>query len=72
MISTFVDLDLVFDMVISSVGLLEPGLLPLVMAIDMCSFQGDFLPSSEYILEAMTDVCPLTWCPSRPLFSWKP
>jgi hypothetical protein len=66
------DLDLVVDMVISSVGLLEPNLLTHVVALDMCSFRSDFLPSSEDILEAMIEFYPLTWCSSRALFSWKP
>jgi hypothetical protein len=70
--STSDDLDLVVDMVISSVGLLEPDLLTPVVTLDMCSFQSDFLPSSEDLLEAMTEFCPLTWCSSRALFSWKP
>jgi hypothetical protein len=38
MTSTFDDLDLVFDMVISLVGLLEPDLLTLGETLDMCSF----------------------------------
>jgi hypothetical protein len=66
------DLDLVVDMVISSVGLLEPDLLTPIATLDMCSFQSVFLPSSEDLLEAMTEFCPLTWCPSRALSSWKP
>jgi hypothetical protein len=70
--STFDDLDPVVDMVISSVGLLEPDLLTPVVALDMCSFQIDLLPSSEDLLEAMTEICPLMWCPSRALFSWNP
>jgi hypothetical protein len=72
MTSTSDDLDMVVDMVISSVGLLEPNLLTPVMALDMCSFHIDFLPSNEDLLEAMTEFCPLTWCPSRAFFSWKP
>jgi hypothetical protein len=72
MTSTSDDLDLVVDMVISSVGLLEPDLLTPITDLDMCSFQSDFLPSSEDLLEAMTEFCPLTWCPSRELSSWKP
>jgi hypothetical protein len=72
MISTSDDLDPVVDMVISSVGLLEPDILTLDEALDMCSFQSDFLPSSEDLLEAMIEFCPLTWCSSRALFSWKP
>jgi hypothetical protein len=70
--STSDNLDPVVGMVISSVGLLEPALLTPIVALDMCSFQSDFLPSSEYLLESMTDFCPLTWCSSRALFSWKP
>jgi hypothetical protein len=70
--STSDDLDPVVDMVISSVGLLEPDLLTPVATLDMCSFQSDFLPSSEDLLESMTKFCPLTWYPSRALFSWKP
>jgi hypothetical protein len=66
------DLDLVVDMVISSIGLLDPDLLTPIMALDMCSFQNVFLPSSEDLLEAMTEFCPLTWCPSRALSSWNP
>jgi hypothetical protein len=66
------DLDPAVDMVISSVGLLEPNLLTPVATLNMCSFQSDFLPSSEDILESMTEFCPLTWCSSRDLFSWKP
>jgi hypothetical protein len=70
--STSDDLDPVVDMVISSVGLLEPDLLTPITDIDMCSFQSDFLPSSEDLLESMAEFCPLTWCPSRALSSWKP
>jgi hypothetical protein len=66
------DLDLVVDMVISSIGLLEPDLLTPIATLDMCSFQSVFLPSSEDLLESMTEFCPLTWCPSRALSSWKP
>jgi hypothetical protein len=65
------DLDPVVDMVISSVGLLEPDLLTPLVTIDMCSFQSVFISLSEDILEAMTMFCPLTWCPSRELSSWK-
>jgi hypothetical protein len=70
--STSNDLDLIVDMVISSVGLLEPDILTPDAALDMCSFQSILLPSNEYLLEAMTKYCPLTWCPSRSLSSWKP
>jgi hypothetical protein len=66
------DLDPVVDMVISSVGLLELDLLTPIVTLDMCSFQSVFLPSSEDLLEAMTEFCPLTWCHSRALSSWKP
>jgi hypothetical protein len=72
MTSTSDDLDPVVDMVISSVGLLELDLLTPVMTLDTCSFQSDYLPSNEYLLEAMTESCPLTWYPSRALSSWKP
>jgi hypothetical protein len=71
MTSTSDDLDPVVDMVISSVGLLEPDLLTPVTTLDMCSFQSDSLPSDEDLLEAMTEFCPLTWYPSRALSSWK-
>jgi hypothetical protein len=70
--STSDDLDPVVDMVISSVGLLEPDLLTPVVALDMCSFQSDYLLSSEDLMEAMIDFCPLTWYLSRALSSWKP
>jgi hypothetical protein len=66
------DLDPVVDMVISSIGLLEPDLPTLIEVVDMYSFQSVFLPSSEDLLEAMADVCPLTCIPSRALSSWKP
>jgi hypothetical protein len=72
MLSTSDDLDPVVDMVISSIGLLEPDLLPPIMALNMCSFQSNRLPSDEDLLEAMTESCPLTWYPSRELSSWKP
>jgi hypothetical protein len=72
MTSTSDDLDPIVDMVISSVGLLEPNLLTPVATLDMCSFQSDYLPSSEDLFESMTEFCPLTWYPSRALFSWKP
>jgi hypothetical protein len=72
MTSTFDYLDLVVDMVISSVGILNHDLLTPVTALEMCSFQNDLLPSSEDILESMTKFFPLTWCHSRALFSWKP
>jgi hypothetical protein len=70
--STFDDLDLVVDMVISSVDLLDPDLLTPVMTLDMGSFQSDYIPSNKYLLEAMIEFCPLTWYPSRELFSWNP
>jgi hypothetical protein len=72
MTSTSDDLDPVVDMVISSIGILEPDLLTPIVALDTCSFQSDYLPSSEDLLESMTEFCPLTWCPSRELSSWKP
>jgi hypothetical protein len=72
MTSTSDDLDPVVDMVISLVGILEPDLLTPILDLDMCSFQSDFLPSNEDLLEAMNEFCPLTWCPSKALSSWKP
>jgi hypothetical protein len=59
------DLDPVVDMVISSVGLLEPDLFTPIAALDMCSFQSVYLLSNEYLLEAMTAFSPLTWCHSK-------
>jgi hypothetical protein len=72
MASTSDDLDPVVDMVISSIGLLEPDLLTPIATLDMVSFQSVFLPSNEDLLEAMTEFCPLTWCHSRALSSWNP
>jgi hypothetical protein len=72
MASTSDDLDPVVDMVISSIGLLEPDLFTPVVTLDMVSFQSVFLPSSEDLLEAMTKFCPLTWCHSGALSSWNP
>jgi hypothetical protein len=70
--STSDDLDLVFDMVISLIGLLEPNLFTPVATLDMVSFQSVFLPSSEDHLEAMIEFCPLAWCHSGALSSWNP
>jgi hypothetical protein len=53
MSSTSDDLDPEVDMVISSIGLLEPDLFTSVTTLDMVSFQSVFLPSSEDLLEAM-------------------
>jgi hypothetical protein len=72
MASTSDDLDPVVDMVISSIGLLEPDFFTPVTTLDMVSFQSAFLPSSEDLLEAMIEFCPLTWCHSRALSSWNP
>jgi hypothetical protein len=72
MVSTSDDLYPVVDMVISSIELLEPDLFTPVATLDMVSFQSVFLPSSEDLLEAMTEFCPLTWCPSSALSSWNP
>jgi hypothetical protein len=66
------DLDTIVDMVISSIGILEPNIPTPIMPLDMHSFQSVVLPSSEYILEAMIEVCPLTCIPSKVLSSWKP
>jgi hypothetical protein len=63
------ELDLVVDTMISSIGILEPDILTHVMTLDMCSSQSVFLPSSEYLLESMTEFFPLTWFPSRSLSS---
>jgi hypothetical protein len=72
MTSTSDDLDLVVDMVISSIGLLEPDLFTSIVTLDMVSFQSVFIPSSEYLLEAMTEFYLLTWCPFEALSSWNP
>jgi hypothetical protein len=72
MLLTSDDLDPVVDMVISSVVLLELDLLTPITTLDMCSFPSDYLPSNEYLLESMTEFCPLTWYPSRELSSWTP
>jgi hypothetical protein len=60
MASTFGDLDPIVHMVISSIGLLEPDIFTHVTTLDMVSFKSVFLPSSEDLLEAMTEFCPLT------------
>jgi hypothetical protein len=39
------DLDPVVDMVIYSIGILDPDLLTPITTLDMCSFQSVFLPS---------------------------
>jgi hypothetical protein len=54
MTSTPDDLDPVVNMVISSVGILEPDILTPVADLNMCSFQSILLPSNEDLLEAMT------------------
>jgi hypothetical protein len=72
MASTSDDLDLVVDMVISSIGLLEPDLFTPITILDMVSFQSVFLLSNEDLLEAMTEFFPLKWSPSRALSSWNP
>jgi hypothetical protein len=72
MASTSDDLDLVVDMVISSIGLLEPDLFTPIAILDMVSFQSVFLPSSEDLLEAMIEFCPLAWSPSREFSFWYP
>jgi hypothetical protein len=66
------DLDLVVDMVISSIGILETYIPTLIKVVDMYSFQSIFLPYSKDLMEAMVDVCPLTCIPSKALSSWKP
>jgi hypothetical protein len=72
MSSTSNDLDPVVDMVISSIGLLEHDIFTSVTTLDMVSFSSDYLPSSEDLLEAMIEFCPLTWCHSEALSSWNP
>jgi hypothetical protein len=72
MASTYDDLDPVVDMVISSIRLLEPDLFTHVTTLNMVSFQSVFVPSSEDLLEAMIEFCPLTWCHSGALSSWNP
>jgi hypothetical protein len=72
MASTSDDLDPVVDMVISSIGFLEINIFTPITTLNMVSFQSVFLPSSEDLLEAMTEFCPLTWCHSGPLSSWNP
>jgi hypothetical protein len=72
MASTSDDLDPVVDMVISSIRLLETDLFTHVTTLDMVSFKSVFLPSSEDLLEEMTEFCPLTWCHSGELSSWNP
>jgi hypothetical protein len=66
------DLDLVFSMVISSIGILDPDIPTLIDVVDMYSFWSVFLPSIEHILEAMDGVCTLTCIPSRAFSSSKP
>ena len=66
------DLDLVVDMVISSIRLLEPDLPTLTEVVEMYSFQSAFLPSSEDLLEAMNGICPLTCTPPIEFSSWNP
>jgi hypothetical protein len=70
MASTFDDLDPVVDMVISSIRLLEPDHFTPIVTLDMVSFCSVFLPSSEDLLEAMTEFCPLTRCHSEAFSSW--
>jgi hypothetical protein len=65
-------LDPVVNMVISSIKILEPNMLTPVPTFNMCFLQSIVLPSSEDLLESMTEFFPLTWCPSRALSSWKP
>ncbi len=66
------DLDLVVDIVISSIGILEPDILTPIASLAIHSFQSVFLPSRKDLLEAMIEVCPLTCIPSRVLSSWNP
>jgi len=59
------DLYMVFNMVITLIGILEANIHTPIMALDMYPFQSVVFPSSEDLLEAMTKVCPLTCIPSR-------
>jgi hypothetical protein len=68
----YLDLDLIFEMVISSIGILELYLPTLIEFVNMYSFQSVFLPSNKYLLETMDDVSPLTCIPSRALSYLKP
>jgi hypothetical protein len=52
-------------MVISSIGLLEPDIPTLMEVINMYSFHSVFLPSSEDLLESMTDVFVVGKSPCR-------
>jgi hypothetical protein len=61
------DLYSVVDMVISSIGILEPNIPTHIAALNMYSFQSVVMPSSEDLLEAMIEVCPLTYIPSNAL-----
>jgi hypothetical protein len=72
MASTSDELDSIVDMVISSIGLLEPDLFTPVKTLDMVSFQSVFLLLNEDLLEAMTEFFPLTWSPFEAFFSWNP
>jgi hypothetical protein len=47
------DLDPVVDMVISSIGIVDPDLPTLIEVIDMYSFWSVFIPSNEDLLESM-------------------
>jgi hypothetical protein len=62
------DLDTIVDMVIYLIGILEPDIPTLIEVVEMYSFQSGFLPSRKDILEAMTDIFPLTCIPSRVVF----
>jgi hypothetical protein len=66
------DLDLVVDMMVSSIGLLEPDLPTHIATLDMYSFRSVVLPYSKDLLESMIEACPLTCIPSRSLSSWDP
>jgi hypothetical protein len=58
MASTSDDLDPVVDMVISLIELLELDIFTPVATLDIVSFHSVFLPSSEDLLESMTEFCP--------------
>jgi hypothetical protein len=51
--SSSLDLDMEFDIVISSIGILEYDILIPIVALDMYSFHIFIIPSNNDLLEAM-------------------
>jgi len=66
--STSFDLDLVVDIVKTSMGEFEYDFIIPIDSHDMCSFQRNVLPFDEDLLEAMIKGCPLSCVYSM----WKP